>query len=422
MAPGTGREKNTYREELVAVACWKLDNVRFAFGSSFVVPETRQEFRNLATLRKAYPGSPMTVFGHADPTGDDSSNKRLSGERAESIYAVLVHDTARWEKLYVRADGSRGWGRDAIETVLVTLGYPANGVKAFQEANDLRVDGVAGPRTREKLFLEYMKYLWPEKMTPRDFLTRGADKGGKGDFQGCSEFNPAVVFSKAETERFAQAENREERDAENEVNRRVMVLLFRPGFVVTPEKWPCPAVAEGMGGCRRRFWSDGEKRRSPQEERREFRVAQDTFACRFYHRLVKDSPCEGVSTGLVDLTVPLEEDLDADPERPDRVRLRAEEGGYVSVVTVGDPDAVKDGENPLYYYTFRDVPAGFYSIDVKTGGRWRVVLRGLRVDGSGAYWGGRRFVGEVDGAELGTGESGWVADMPEFEEPDYGFR
>ena len=90
VAPTTGKEKNKIRMELIPVACWKLNDVRFAFASSFVLPDSRPEFVELSDLRKKHPGAPLSVFGHADPVGDDIFNKALSGHRAESIYAVLT--------------------------------------------------------------------------------------------------------------------------------------------------------------------------------------------------------------------------------------------------------------------------------------------------------------------------------------------
>src|SRR5262249_22792088 len=47
-----------------------------------------------------------------------------------------------------------------------------------------------------------------------------------------------------------------------------------------------------------RFWSDGEKRRTLRlpDKNRTFDETQDTFACRFYHRLVTNSPCESEVT------------------------------------------------------------------------------------------------------------------------------
>src|SRR5205823_1548209 len=75
----------------------------------------------------------------------------------------------------------------------------------------------------------------------------------------------------------------------------VMILLFRPGSKVDPAKWPCPRVKEGTAACRKRFWSDADKKRQFQQNRREFKDTQDTFACRFYQRIADSSPCERAS-------------------------------------------------------------------------------------------------------------------------------
>jgi hypothetical protein len=69
-------------------------------------------------------------------------------------------------------------------------------------------------------------------------------------------------------------------------------LLFRPGVVINPKKWPCPPPTTGVADCVARFWSDSPKRRQFQVLEREWEKTQDTFACRFYHRLVERSPCE----------------------------------------------------------------------------------------------------------------------------------
>ena len=101
-----------------------------------------------------------------------------------------------------------------------------------------------------------------------------------------------MIFSKDEKAVLDKPANHPKRNQENRVNRRVMVLLFRPGSQVDPEKWPCPTVEEGTGKCLKRFHSDGETRRSNQKERREFKDTKDTFACRFYDRITNSSPCE----------------------------------------------------------------------------------------------------------------------------------
>lgn len=101
-----------------------------------------------------------------------------------------------------------------------------------------------------------------------------------------------LVFSQAETDAFNASADKSERDEQNSVNRRVVVLLFEPGTVVPPDRWPCPRTNESTSGCCRRFWSDANTRRNPQAVRRAFEDTDDTFACRFYHRLTVDSPCE----------------------------------------------------------------------------------------------------------------------------------
>ncbi len=302
----SGKEVNRIRMELIPVACWKLNDVRFHFASSFLLPQTRGEFIELLQLRQAHPAAPLSVFGHADPVSDDVFNKQLSGHRAESVYAVLVRDTAMWEKLYTSGGSAEGWGIGSTQRILAALNFDPGpptsasnpqttaAVRDFQSKNGLSVDGQAGPQTRAALFLAYMTFLCPDKLDKSEFLAAGTDPKGKGDYQGCGEFNPTMRFSAAEEKEFSKAANKAARDEENGSNRRVMVLLFRPGTSVQPAKWPCPRTSEGVADCRKRFFSDGEARRTPKSLRREFKDTKDTFACRFYHRLVVASPCEGV--------------------------------------------------------------------------------------------------------------------------------
>jgi hypothetical protein len=132
--------------------------------------------------------------------------------------------------------------------------------------------------------------LFPNKLEKTDFLGKGQDLEGKADFQGCSEFNPILLFSKQEKQQLEQ--NHVKRNQENAPNRRVVVFLFRPGIELDPQKWPCPRASEGSAGCRKRFFTDGEQKRSNGDARRTFDEDGDTFACRFYQRLSDRSPCE----------------------------------------------------------------------------------------------------------------------------------
>jgi len=304
-APSHGKEKNTIREELITVACWKIDDVRFHFDSSFVMPGSKPEFAEFAAVRASVPGAPLSLFGHADPVGDDTYNKKLSGRRAKAIYGVLTRDVAMWEQLYSNSEGvSDDWKLNHLQIMLGALGFdPGNtsgnataksnqAIKDFQSKNGGPSTGSADTATRAKLFKAYMDFLCPVTVPKGEFLGGGASPAGKADYQGCSEFNPLMMFSAAENQKFSASSNKTERNAENQVNRRVLGLFFRPGTKVPLDAWPCPTAAEGTAGCVQRFWSDSAKRRQNQEKRRTFAENGDTFACRFYERLVKFSPCE----------------------------------------------------------------------------------------------------------------------------------
>lgn len=297
VGPATSSERNTVRLPLVPIACWRLADVRFEFDSSFVQPGVAKEFAKLAKLCSNHPGAPLSVFGHADPVGEDDYNKMLSGRRAQAIYAVLIRDTARWEKLYTTPLGRDDWAASAVQRMLPAVGFEGQtpkAVKAFQGANGLAADGTAGPLTRAKLFQAYMDTICrdesdaPFQLKKEDFLARGVDAQGKGDYQGCGELNPLLLLSKSENQTLPAAA----RNVENAPNRRVMVLLFRPGSTIASDRWPCPRASEGIAGCKKRLWSDAKKRRAFGSERREYPQSGDTFACRFYDRLTGDSPCE----------------------------------------------------------------------------------------------------------------------------------
>jgi hypothetical protein len=301
VGPATGREHNAIVAGIIPVACWRLEDVRFAFDSSFPVPGIEAELKILAQLVKDHPptsksggkpGFPLSVFGHADPTGNDDYNKQLSGRRATAIYALLTRDTNLWEKLFSQPFGNDKWGRKSLETMLDKVSPPPPG----QSNEDQAIQHEHDAGKRRDLFGRYMERLCgPElKLEKRDFLGHGDHAGGKGDFQGCSEFNPVLIFSQKDQTKFEAEEDKTKRNKDNAPNRRVVVLIFRKGSRVDPLKWPCPRVDEGVAGCRKRFFSDGETRRSRRlpDKPRKFEATKDTFSCRFYHRLVEKSPCE----------------------------------------------------------------------------------------------------------------------------------
>ncbi|MEJ7732935.1 MAG: OmpA family protein [Polyangiaceae bacterium] len=164
VAPTFGAEHNAVREGLDPIACWSIGDVRFEFDSSRVKPEVAEETPLLARLiaRHARGADPPTlsIFGHADPVGQDEYNKQLSGRRAAAVHALLTRDVARWEQLFSNPFGADDWGQASLREMLAVLGHAGpSAVTDFQSEKGLAADGIAGPKTRAALFASYMDAL-----------------------------------------------------------------------------------------------------------------------------------------------------------------------------------------------------------------------------------------------------------------------
>ena len=289
-------ELNTLRAALRPVTAWGLADVHFAFDSSVLLPTMIGDLARLRLMLLRFVSHPVTIFGHADTTGNDGYNKQLSGRRATALYGLLTRKVEHWEKLFATPMGRDDWKQlQVIDTIL----------KPHLEAVGRPVGAGA---SRGQIFLAYMDAVCRDAdgrsfgVSPNAFLGKGADPGGKVDFQGCGELNPVVIASAEEAKRFAAATDHTERDAAGAANRRVVLYFFPPGTEIQPKAWPCPRASEGLAACQLRLWSDAGLRRTPQGRRREHPEDRDTFACRFYDRLA----LEPVRAGSVRLrlTVP----------------------------------------------------------------------------------------------------------------------
>ncbi len=346
-----GKNFNTARQHLIAIGCMRLPNRGFAFDSSIISPQSEGRFTKFAQLMQAlrdrdeadpkrFP--PCAVFGHADPTGKDDYNKTLSGRRALALYGVLTRKVEIWDELFLNSFGGDYWGTKAIQTMLsISLKSgedpfytgPVDGAKTA-ETKKLTSDAVdqwkqkrqigsgAGldATQRHQLFNEYMDAICHDAngerfvLEPTDFIAKG--KGGKslkGDVQGCGEYNPIFLLSKAKEDLAAKDETLAAvRNDLYEVDRRALVFIFEHGTEVNPKKWPCPAAREGGQGCKVRFWSDADHRRKETDDDRTFgenmafltvdennvitptpiEQTGNTMACRFYQAFAQNSPCE----------------------------------------------------------------------------------------------------------------------------------
>jgi hypothetical protein len=370
-APTKGKNFNLIREPLITIGCMHLPHHHFEFDSSFVGPDSESRFTKFSKLMKLLQAQdpekrmpPISVFGHADPTGRDEYNGPLSGRRALAVYGILTRNVKLWGKLHDTPFSGDTWGNKVIRRILSTglrvdgaieppfFTGPIDGetpaekqqiekdtqeaIKAYKSARGIKPEnGVLDKETRKQLFLEYMNTICHDEAgdpfilnEETDFVCRNKDsKTHKGDVQGCGEFNPIFLLSKAEEDLFnSKKEFKEARDQMYARDRRVVVFIFKHGTELTPEKWPCPIAAITGGeynqkACEKRFWSDGMKhRRVAGDDQRTFGKDMDlavfdadgnvttddegfvqfrkveetgnTMACRFYHGFAVHSPCE----------------------------------------------------------------------------------------------------------------------------------
>ena len=179
VAPATTGESNMFRVSLFTVACWRIEDARFDFDSSFILPEARTEFSQFAQLRNSHPGCPTSLFGHADPVGNDDYNKILSGRRAAAVYGILIRDPSIWEDLYsntgkyAQPSPSDKWGEATLRKMNDVIGSSSE---------------TGSTTDRKQLFLAYMDLVCvdssgkPFQLDPKeDFLGQSQDSGWKGD-------------------------------------------------------------------------------------------------------------------------------------------------------------------------------------------------------------------------------------------------
>lgn len=293
------------------LAIWSLGSVHFGFGSSFIMPSVTAEVSNLKKILDQHSGSALAIFGHADPVGDDDSNKKLSGRRAYALHCLLTRNADGWVELSKGIEGDK-WGIKAHQAILGQLkdssGAPFYGgsihgnddaqtkaaIEAYQKSAKLKADGIVGPQTKKSLYAAYMDQLCEVKLKPDDFVGDPTDKLVQWACSGCSEFNPLVVFSKSDEEAFKSSGNKAERDAKNAPNRRASLFLF-PATAKGPGKvtFPCPAWSEGTANCKKQLFADADKRRNPTDAERTWEAAKDTFGCQFYAEIGKGEKAGG---------------------------------------------------------------------------------------------------------------------------------
>jgi OOP family OmpA-OmpF porin len=69
---------------------FNFDRLNFATGSATILRESEEQLNNIASVLRAYPNVNVKIGGYTDSTGDASSNRRLSQQRADAVRQTLV--------------------------------------------------------------------------------------------------------------------------------------------------------------------------------------------------------------------------------------------------------------------------------------------------------------------------------------------
>jgi len=91
VSPATAQQFNTIRPVLIPFACWRLDDIRFEFDSSFVLPAAAEELPELKRLIDQHVVS--TCFAGADLTKDGRGmSPRPSRQRPDRCAGLDMGD------------------------------------------------------------------------------------------------------------------------------------------------------------------------------------------------------------------------------------------------------------------------------------------------------------------------------------------
>ena len=233
------------------VAMARLHGMYFDTNKCFLLPTATPSLKKLVDLYKLYSDSEILVVAHTDTSGSESHNSPLSADRADSMRAYLRNDVRAWLAWYDKGvSDAKRWGNREdvmmIDSVVREEDFAEHSrVNAYQawhnretsNARDpdqprakpdgweeLKVDGIMGPKTRRQLVLDYMNLAGTTLPSDTRVVT-----------YGCGEYFPLT-----------EAEGDIDPDAEDgkhvAFDRRVEIFFFRKPFGILPA---VPGVAQG---------------------------------------------------------------------------------------------------------------------------------------------------------------------------------
>ena len=103
-----------------------FNDLNFKFGTAEIVPDSRKELEDIVKILQAYPKVKLKIGGYTDKVGDESANKKLSGDRANA-----VADALKAAGVGSQIAGAEGYGSEFAK-------YPADAPEE-QRIRDRRV-------------------------------------------------------------------------------------------------------------------------------------------------------------------------------------------------------------------------------------------------------------------------------------------
>jgi outer membrane protein OmpA-like peptidoglycan-associated protein len=242
------------------VALARMHGMYFDTSKCFLLPTAARSLKRLPEIYLLHPDSEVLIVGHTDTAGSEAYNLDLSADRADAMKAYLRDDADVWLAWYekgVRQEKRWGVYEDGLMIAAIVPHEILDGdseVHAYQEWHngeapdarqpdqprsrpvgweELKADGIMGPKTRRQLILDYMNLDGTSLPNDTRVVT-----------YGCGEYFP-LAEKEGEVDEAAKSGGK---DGEHvQFDRRVDVFFFAKPFGILP---PVPGVADGASSSK----------------------------------------------------------------------------------------------------------------------------------------------------------------------------
>lgn len=114
-------------EDSLKKTWFNFDHLNFETGSSKITTDSQKQIDNIAAIMKAYPNAKVKIGGYTDKVGNESSNVKLSNDRANAVKDALLKAGVDSKQI----NGAEGYGSQFAK-------YPATASEE-ERATDRRI-------------------------------------------------------------------------------------------------------------------------------------------------------------------------------------------------------------------------------------------------------------------------------------------